>query len=416
MITNSARVGFYLANRQIRRSSWWTTTLIIFIMTLTFLNMVVVSGILVGLVEGARRANREYYYGDAIVSTLDRKAYIERSSEILRVLQTLPQVTAVSARYSEAAVIEAGYKTRTRADESLDSVQAVVMGIDPIAEDRVTGMSRLVIEGRFLTPEDHDKIVIGANLLFSYAPVDSPGQRTLKTVGVGDTVRLRINGTVREVEIIGVTKSKTEEIDRRIIMLDDDLRKLIERTDYNVAEIVMRVAPTSNPTSVTTALKASGFSDVAKIQTYEEAEPKFVEDIAATFGILGTIIGGIGLAVASITIFIVIFINAITRKKYIGILKGIGITGAAIEYSYVFQSIFYAIIGSAVGFALLYGLLVPYFDQNPINFPFSDGVLVAPFSSAWFRFLVLLATTIIAGYVPAKMVIRANTLDAILGR
>lgn len=229
-------------------------------------------------------------------------------------------------------------------------------------------------------------------------------------------MRLRINGTVREVEIIGVTKSKTEEIDRRIIMLDDDLRKLIERTDYNVAEIVMRVAPTSNPTSVTTALKASGFSDVAKIQTYEEAEPKFVEDIAATFGILGTIIGGIGLAVASITIFIVIFINAITRKKYIGILKGIGITGAAIEYSYVFQSIFYAIIGSAVGFALLYGLLVPYFDQNPINFPFSDGVLVAPFSSAWFRFLVLLATTIIAGYVPAKMVIRANTLDAILGR
>ena len=37
------------------------------------------------------------------------------------------------------------------------------------------------------------------------------------------------------------------------------------------------------------------------------------------------------LVVASITIFIVIFINAITRRKFIGILQGIGISGEAIE-------------------------------------------------------------------------------------
>ena len=44
------RVGWFLAVRQMRRSSKWTTALIIFIMVLTFLNLVVVSGLLLGLI------------------------------------------------------------------------------------------------------------------------------------------------------------------------------------------------------------------------------------------------------------------------------------------------------------------------------------------------------------------------------
>ena len=43
------RIGIYLAKRQIKRSNPWTTTLIIFVMFFTFINLVVVSGILVGL-------------------------------------------------------------------------------------------------------------------------------------------------------------------------------------------------------------------------------------------------------------------------------------------------------------------------------------------------------------------------------
>jgi ABC-type lipoprotein release transport system permease subunit len=47
--------------------------------------------------------------------------------------------------------------------------------------------------------------------------------------------------------------------------------------------------------------------------------------------------GSIGIVVSAITLFIVIFINAITRRKQIGILKGIGINSFAIEFSYLFQ-------------------------------------------------------------------------------
>ena len=131
---------------------------------------------------------------------------------------------------------------------------------------------------------------------------------------------------------------------------------------------------------------------------------------------LGAGFSSIGLVVASITIFIVIFINALTRRKYIGIMKGIGITGKAIEISYIFQSIFYAFCGSAIGLILVYAFLVPFFQAHPIDFPFSDGILVAPLDETILRIGLLVFSTIIAGYIPARMIVRKNTLDSILGR
>ena len=199
-------------------------------------------------------------------------------------------------------------------------------------------------------------------------------------------------------------------------MVDSQFRSMIGRTDGNVTEIAIKLKPDTDPIAVREALELSGAGTYAKIQTYEDAQPQFLKDIIATFNMLGNVFSSLGLIVASITIFIVVFINAITRRKYIGILKGIGIRGRAIEISYVFQSIFYALIGSGVGLALVYGFLVPFFAANPIDFPFSDGILVAPLDATFTRVGLLVFSTLIAGYIPAWMIIRKNTLDSILGR
>ena len=122
----------------------------------------------------------------------------------------------------------------------------------------------------------------------------------------------------------------------------------------------------ADPKFIKESLIASGFDSYARIETPEEAEPKFVKDLRTTFGILGNIISSIGLVVTAITMFIVIFINAITRQKFIGILKGIGVNAKTVEISYIFQSLFYALAGSAVGLFITYGLLVPYFSSNKI--------------------------------------------------
>lgn len=412
---NKWSIGFYLAIRQVKRASKWTTLLIIAVMVLTFLNLVVISGILVGLIQGSIEAYRTYYTGDVVITNLEKKSYIEKSGEIIDTIKSMPDVLRYSARYVEGGVAEVNYKEKVR-DTDEDSTSATFSGIDPVMEDKLTGISRFVIEGQYLEPDDYDKILVGSYFLYKYTPIEAPGFSPLRDVAVGDKMRITIGDVTREVTIKGILKSKVDDVSGKMFMVDKQFRSLIGRDDQNVDSIAIRLRSGVDPVTVKEALLRNGFGEYAKVQTFEDAQPKFLKDITATFALLGNAIGSIGLAVASITIFIVIFINAITRRKFIGIMKGIGIRGDVIEISYIFQSIFYALCGSAIGVAMVFGILVPLFKAHPINFPFSDGILVATVSGTLLRVLLLLATTIIAGYIPARMIVRKNTLDSILGR
>jgi ABC-type lipoprotein release transport system permease subunit len=412
----SISVGIFLAIRQIRRANIWTNILIVFVMTLTFLNLVVVGGILVGLIEASVESNRTHYSSDIFLSNLLEKTYIEGSTKIIKFSEGLPEVSAVTARYVESGRLEAGYKERTRQGDILDNASGLVTGIDPVRENEVTALASKVVEGEYLEAGDEDQILIGGNLLFKYSPIDSPGLRNLKLADLGSRVRLVVNGNTKEVTIKGIIKSKVGELDQRIFINDRVLRGMIGRTDYNVDEIAIKLKDSAYVNQVKQILVDEGFGAQSKIRTWNEAQPKFLVDIKDAFALLGDIIGSVGLVVASITIFIVIFVNAITRRKYIGILKGVGIDSFAIEVAYIIQSLFYALAGTLIGVLVLYFVLVPFIDAHPINFPFSDGILVATASGTLWRAFALLVATVIAGYIPAKIVSRQNTLDAILGR
>lgn len=409
------RIGFFLATRQIRRASFWTTGLIIFVMVLTFLNLVVVSGVLVGLIQGSVDSQRAQYTSDIIVSNLNDKEYIENSLEIMNIIKSLPEVESASARYRLSGILEANYKTRKETDKP-NTASALIVGIDPVAENNTTGISKNIVEGEYLLPTDYDQIIIGHFLLDQYVPVDNPGFLALNNVSPGTKIRINVNGVRREVIVKGIIKSKVQDISRNAYMVDSQFRSMIGRNDGNVAEIAIKLKPDADPSAVRDSLILNGVDKTAKVQTYYDAQPQFLKDVIKTFGMLGNMLSSIGLVVASITIFIVIFINAITRRKFIGILKGIGINGKAIEASYVFQSVFYALCGSIIGLILVYGVLVPFFVAHPIDFPFSDGILVAPIGETIIRVGLLVFSTVIAGYVPARMIVRKNTLDSILGR
>lgn len=220
----------------------------------------------------------------------------------------------------------------------------------------------------------------------------------------------------KEFIVKGIVESKVDEVSLNVYMPEREFRRLFGRTDLNAEQIVVRTTAIGQESAVQTALLNAGFDEYAKIQTFEDSKPKFITDIKSTMNTLGTFIGSIGLVVASITIFIIIFINALSRRRHIGILKGIGIERRAIEIAYVLQAAFYALAGSALGALLIYGFLLGYFEAHPIKFPFSDGILVAPPGETFLRFVVLFIVTLIAGFVPAWMIVRENTLNAILGR
>lgn len=411
MIPTAVRVGFFLAVRQIVRGNPWSTILITSVMVLTFLNLVVVSGILVGLIQGAINANRGGYIGDIALSPLGDKTVIENSAQLQSIAEAHHEVLRAAGRYVTQGTVESNYKTAVGTDDR-QRASAQIIGIDPEHEN--SDIAEYVVEGEMLTRDDYDAVLLGSNLLSRYLNFEVPGFQTLDDVVPGTRVRVSVDGATRDVIVKGIVKRKVDELDRGVIMTDTQFRDLTRISEYAV--ISVRLVPKANELRVRDELIVSGAGKYADVNTFDESIPKPILDIRDTFAILGNMISLIGLVVAAITVFIVIFINALTRQKFIGILKGIGISGRAIEFSYVFQSLFYATVGSAIGLTLLYLVLVPFFATHPIDFPFSDGILVAEPLETTIRVSVLIVVTVIAGYVPAWMIVRRNTLNAILGR
>ncbi|MBI2053688.1 MAG: ABC transporter permease [Candidatus Sungbacteria bacterium] len=251
------RIGFFLAVRQIRRASIWTTSLIIFVMVLTFLNLVVVSGILVGLIQGAVDQVRTEFTSDVIISALDDKRYIENSPNLINLVRSLPEVKYISARYSEGATLEANYKTRKETDKP-NTAPAQVFGIDPADEDAVTHLSQSVGEGSYLSSGDYDQVIVGQFLLSQYVPVDDPNFAALDHVVVGTKIRITIGGVVREVAVKGIIKSKVDALTRNVFMVDSQFRSMIGRNDGNVDQIAVLLAKDADPAAVREKLKQSG--------------------------------------------------------------------------------------------------------------------------------------------------------------
>lgn len=411
------KVGLFLAKRELKRANKWTTSLIVFVMLLTFLNLVVVSGILIGLIQGSLDQNKKFSTGDVIISSFLNKDKIDNSQEVIKIVENLPGLRAYSARYTAGGSLQADYRDVLLKDEKPNSVAGQVSGINPVKEDEVTKLSSLIVEGSYLEPTDTDSIVVGSFWFRKYNKNEFPGLTTFnENVAVGSRLLLTINGASKEYILKGILKSKVNEVDGGMFILDSEFRKLSGRSDYNLNQIAISLVEGTDPVVAKQALIASGVDKNGRVQTSEEAIPQFLDQVKTTFGLLGNAISAIGLVVAAITIFIVIFVNAITRRRYIGILKGIGIAPRAIIISYILQSILYALIGAIVGTILVFAFLKPFFNTHPINFPFSDGILVATVDGTAIRIAILLMATIIAGYIPARIVIKQNTLSAILGR
>ncbi len=419
--SRSVKIGFFLAVSDIKRSNPWTTGLIIFVMMLTFFNMILLNGILIGLAEGITGTFKRFYVSDILITPSLNKNIIEETNLIIPIVKSLPTLKNLTVRYTSPATLEYGYQTKLKISDSSESVNSLLVGIDPKAEDKVTNLSQMIVAGLYLEPSDMDVIILGSDLIAKYTTArgssESDGSKILKTADVGSKLRLTVNGVQKEVTIKGIISTNNSVVDGRIYITDTAARQLMMRTDLNVNEIAISLENDSSDVSAKEFIK-NNLKHNANIlvQTSKEAIPSGISQMIKTFNLLGIMVAGIALFVGAITIFIVIYVNAITRRKFIGILKGIGIPSMAIKISYVFQSLFYAISGIVIASVLLLAFIIPYFALHPIHYPVGTGSLAITTSGILIRAMVLTITAFISGFVPAWLVARQNTLDAILGR
>ncbi len=418
---NSFYVGFFLAVRDIKRSNPWTVALIILVISLTFFNMLFLGGILIGFAKSAIGTYPQYYSGDIFIIPATNKNTIEDTSSIVTIAKSLPTVKAVSVRETTAGILEYNYQNKLRVTDLSESASGTVAGIDPLAEEKMSQLSNAMVAGTYLSPSDANEVIIGSNLIKKYATVRGAalavGSKILETADVGSRVRLTINGIQKEVTIKGVFTTNSVFVDSRIYITEPSFREMTKNNNLNANEIAIRLLPHASADEAKNyVIKNLPPNEGVIVETSTEALPSSIYTIIQALGKLGNLVGAIALMVSAVTIFIVIYVNAITRRKFIGILKGIGISARAIELSYIFQSLFYAISGITISTIFILGLLKPYFDIHPINFASINATLAIGMGDVIPNGIALIITAFISGFIPAWLVTKQNTLDAILGR
>ena len=210
-------------------------------MMLTFLNLIAVSGILVGLIEGAERAVKAESLGDLILSERDGEERILDTETVVRELSAYPEIATFSVRYREGAVLEANYKERRNLSDERDIANVTVTGVEAQAEDDMTGLSGSVIAGEYLEPDDEGYILLGALYTEEYATNFGDIFETVSGVGPGDTVRLTVGDVSKEFIVKGIVQSKVDEVSLNTYIPEREFRRLFGRFDRNADQIVISI-------------------------------------------------------------------------------------------------------------------------------------------------------------------------------
>lgn len=411
------RVALFIARKNIQRGSLAVKAVTVVILLLTFLNLVVVGGLLNGIIADISVKIKNSLFSDVVIQPLKENQYVKSPMEVIDQLENNPDVGGYSERLLTAAILESGYK-EVSGGKIPSRVGASIAGVSVDHENETTNISEKVIAGRFLTEADWNVIVLGSSLVEGYAKQGaSGGDTTLGHVLVGEKVRVRFsNGVMREFTVVGIAHTKSSVVDQRVYMQYKELRQILNLPGNNYSEIAVTANAPATGEYLAEYLKASKENQENEVKTLNEAIPSGVADVKTAFTLIGNMVAIIAVLVGIVTVFVIIFVNASSRRRYLGILKAQGISPSALILSYVLQTLFYTIIGVVLGAAILFLFLEGYFQKYPLSLPMADGTLLLDPSYLSIRVAVLFISTLVSAFIPAWFIIRQNTLNAILGR
>ena len=128
----------------------------------------------------------------------------------------------------------------------------------------------------------------------------------------------------------------------------------------------MRTAPGIDELDVAQRFREAGIGGV--VRTWHDSGGA-MRSMVFTFDIIASVLGAVGLGVAAIVMFIVVYISVVNRRRQIGVLRAIGLKQNIIIGSYLIQALVYAIFGTAIGYLIMKQVAVPYFIANPLPLP-----------------------------------------------
>ena len=411
----SLKVALFLAYKSIIKGNRWALLLIILVMSLSFANLILTPSILSGVTNTLDEQQVNTLFANIVIDPEEDEYYLDHVGQIEKRVKQVAGVAGVSSHLNSNAFIEYQWWEKDSPSDKGKSGNWTVIGIAPQQEVGVTTIHENIIEGSYLDEGDRDKIVLGIEIAGNDGAQTSPFL-TLGGAQVGDKVRLTYpNGIQREYQLKGIFQAREmTQADRLAFVTREEIASVLGRTVFadRASQVLVSVNPAADENSVLKELEALGIN--GKVRSWQEYGGA-IGGIVSSFDVITSLINGIGLVVAAIVMFIVIYINVLNKKRQIGILRAIGIKRNIIIYSYLVQALFYAISGIILGGLMMHFIVEPYFINRPLDLPVglvSLGIEPLTVQKAVWG---LILAAVCAGFIPVISIIRQSIIKAIWG-
>ena len=394
-----AKVSFFLAGRSITRGNKGITIFTVFVLTLIFVQLVLFSSMLAGVTVQFNKLLVDFQTGNVVIEPKEEERYIEAASALQKKIESLPEVIGTSARLKASGAFR--YKEK--------EMGATVYGVNPTDESFVTGLESTMLSGEFLSKPDRGEIILGREISGGFgALMDS---RSLGGVEVGDTVEVTIQGRTKDFRVKGIYSTLYFMIDSAAYISRDDMEEMLGVQDRDLAQEIA-VRTTAGTDEVVTREKLISLGVRENVRTWREFAG-ILSLIEGTLGMVRNIMNAIGLLIAFVIIFVVIYVNIVNKKRQIGVQKAIGIEQNVIIASFVLQAMLYAGAGVILGYILMNYIIAPYTVANPVQVPVGDISLELDDLEALNRAVLLFLASVIGSVIPAYKLANKGLLELI---
>jgi putative ABC transport system permease protein len=287
----------------------------------------------------------------------DIRKTIPGVGELKREALAVPGVTAAAPRVNGFAILAHGAR----------SIGALVIGVDPTDEAKVSSLASRVREGRYLSAADSDAAVIG-DILARNLGIGLDGKLTLLGSAADGSVAADV------LRIKGIFHTGIPEIDRSMLEMPLSRAQETFGLEGQAHTVAISGQALSSVVDAGPALSQVGARHGLMLQDWGALEPELRDSITLKY-VTSSLFYITLVIVVTFIILNTLLMSVLERTREFGVLLAIGMRPSLIGGMVWLELIVLALAGAGMGIALG-GAVAVWFEIHGISIPGLEAVLV----------------------------------------
>jgi lipoprotein-releasing system permease protein len=282
-------------------------------------------------------------------------------------------------------------------------IGASILGIDPHREPKVSMVATQMRQGTLASLyRATNAIILGSRL------AEKIGAR------IGSKITVQASDGARvSAQVVGLFHSGVRSVDEGTAYVLIKTAQILAQQTGLVNELRVRVANPMDAKDISERIeRETGYKSIAWQEAHEDLLSAFVVRNVIMYTVVGAI-----LLVASFGTYNIISTITHEKTRDIAIMKSLGLREATVRRIFVLEALVIGMIGALAGWALGYTLTLAL-GTVEIKSPFMDATrlpLAYSFAHYAVAAAVALASSLIAGYFPARRASRLYPVEIIRG-